>query len=79
MMQVKPCAGPTRLRNRAEGTEKGARRMVIEGWTLADGLRGLAGGLMIGAAASAYLLVNGRIMGASGILGGLLDLSLIHI
>ena len=47
--------------------------MVIEGWTLADGLRGLAGGLMIGAAASVYLLINGRIMGASGILGGLLD------
>lgn len=47
--------------------------MVMEGWTLADGLRGLAGGLMIGAAASAYLLINGRIMGASGILGGLLD------
>ena len=33
---------------------------------------GLAGGLMIGVAASMYLLINGRIMGASGILGGLL-------
>ena len=38
-----------------------------------DWLWGLAGGLIIGAAASLYLLVNGRIMGASGILGGLLD------
>lgn len=34
---------------------------------------GLAGGLMIGGAASAFLLINGRIMGASGLLGGLLD------
>ena len=36
-------------------------------------LWGLAGGLMIGTAAALYLLVNGRIMGASGILGGLVD------
>jgi uncharacterized protein len=34
---------------------------------------GLVGGLMIGAAAALFLLVNGRIMGASGILGGLVD------
>ena len=32
----------------------------------------LAGGLMIGLAASALLLLNGRIAGISGILGGLL-------
>ena len=38
-----------------------------------DWLWGLAGGLMIGIAAAMYLLVNGRIMGASGILGGLID------
>lgn len=38
-----------------------------------DWLWGLAGGLMIGAAAAAYLLMNGRILGASGILGGLVD------
>ena len=36
-------------------------------------LFGLLGGLMIGGAAALYLLVNGRIMGASGILGGLVD------
>ncbi len=36
---------------------------------------GLVGGLMIGSAAAFYLLVNGRIMGASGILGGLIDRS----
>lgn len=36
-------------------------------------LWGLLGGLMIGSAAAVYLLVNGQIMGASGILGGLLD------
>ena len=34
---------------------------------------GLIGGLMIGAAAAIYLLVNGRIMGASGIAGSLVD------
>jgi uncharacterized protein len=34
---------------------------------------GLLGGLMIGAAAAIYLLVNGKIMGASGIVGGLVD------
>jgi hypothetical protein len=39
----------------------------------ADWLYGLAGGLIIGAAAALYLLVNGRIMGASGIVGGLVD------
>ncbi len=36
-------------------------------------LWGLAGGLLIGLAASFYLIVNGRVMGASGILGGLAD------
>ncbi len=34
---------------------------------------GLVGGLMIGAAAALFLLANGRIMGASGIVGGLVD------
>ncbi len=38
-----------------------------------DWIYGLIGGLMIGGAAALYLLVNGRIMGASGILGGLVD------
>jgi uncharacterized protein len=37
-------------------------------WTL-----GLIGGLMIGLAAVMFLALNGRIMGASGILGGLID------
>ena len=40
-----------------------------------DWISGLVGGLMIGLAASAFLLMNGRIMGASGILGGLIDLT----
>ncbi len=40
-----------------------------------DWIWGLVGGLMIGSAAALYLLVNGRIMGASGILGGLVDRS----
>lgn len=34
---------------------------------------GLIGGLMIGCAAALLLLVNGRIMGASGLLGGVVD------
>ena len=40
-----------------------------------DWIMGLAGGLVIGLAASLYLLGNGRIMGASGIIGGLVDKS----
>lgn len=38
-----------------------------------DWAHGFVGGLMIGGAAALYLLVNGRIMGASGILGSLLE------
>lgn len=34
---------------------------------------GLIGGLLIGLAGAIYLLGNGRIMGASGIIGGLVD------
>ena len=34
---------------------------------------GLTGGLIIGTAASLYLLLSGRIMGASGILGAVVD------
>jgi uncharacterized membrane protein YedE/YeeE len=41
---------------------------VQEDWIL-----GLAGGLLIGLGAAVFLLGNGRIMGASGILGGLVD------
>ncbi|MEY8839198.1 YeeE/YedE family protein [Cribrihabitans sp. XS_ASV171] len=38
-----------------------------------DWIWGLVGGLMIGLGGAVYLLGNGRIMGASGILGGLVD------
>lgn len=38
-----------------------------------DWLWGLAGGGLIGAAGALFLLVNGRVMGASGIIGGLVD------
>lgn len=34
---------------------------------------GLVGGLIIGLAGAVYLLGNGRIMGASGVIGGLVD------
>jgi uncharacterized membrane protein YedE/YeeE len=40
-----------------------------------DWLWGLAGGLLIGLGGAVYLLGNGRIMGASGIIGGLVDRS----
>lgn len=38
-----------------------------------DWIWGLIGGLMIGLAAAAFLLINGRIMGISGIFGSLVD------
>ena len=38
-----------------------------------DWIMGLIGGLVIGLAAAVYLLGNGRIMGASGIIGGVID------
>jgi len=38
-----------------------------------DWVWGFVGGLMIGVAAALYLLINGRIMGASGIVGDLVD------
>lgn len=38
-----------------------------------DWIWGLVGGLVIGSGGAVYLLANGRIMGASGILGGLVD------
>lgn len=38
-----------------------------------DWIWGLVGGLLIGTGAAVYLLGNGRIMGASGIIGGLVD------
>ncbi len=43
-----------------------------------DWINGLIGGLLIGLAAASFLLLNGRIMGASGILSGLLNLSNKH-
>ena len=38
-----------------------------------DWIWGFTGGLMIGLAGAIFLLANGRILGASGIVGGLLD------
>ena len=38
-----------------------------------DWIFGLIGGLLIGLAGAVYLLGNGRVMGASGIIGGLVD------
>ena len=38
-----------------------------------DWIWGLVGGLLIGTGGAFFLLFNGRIMGASGIIGGLID------
>lgn len=38
-----------------------------------DWIFGLIGGALIGCAAAMFLLINGRIMGASSIVGGLID------
>lgn len=38
-----------------------------------DWIWGLVGGLVIGTGGAVFLLANGRIMGASGIIGGLVD------
>jgi uncharacterized membrane protein YedE/YeeE len=38
-----------------------------------DWIYGLLGGLLIGLAGAVYLLANGRVMGASGIIGALID------
>ena len=40
-----------------------------------DWIMGLTGGVVIGLAASFYLLTNGKVMGASGIIGDLVDKS----
>ncbi len=40
-----------------------------------DWIMGLLGGGLIGLAGAIFLLVNGRVMGASGIIGGLVDKS----
>ena len=42
--------------------------MIEQSW-----IYGLLGGLMIGTAAAVLLLFNGRIMGASGLIGGVVD------
>ncbi|MCV2358598.1 YeeE/YedE family protein [Paucibacter sp. TC2R-5] len=41
-------------------------------WTHFTPWASLAGGVLLGLAASAFILINGRILGISGILGGLL-------
>jgi uncharacterized membrane protein YedE/YeeE len=41
-------------------------------WTYFTPWMSLAGGVLLGLASAAFILVNGRILGSSGILGGLL-------
>ncbi|WP_238367391.1 YeeE/YedE family protein [Mesobacterium pallidum] len=38
-----------------------------------DWIWGLVGGLLIGTGGAVFLLINGKIMGASGLIGGLVD------
>ena len=47
--------------------------MTID-WTSFTPGPALAGGTVLGVAAALYVLVNGRILGISGILGGLLQI-----
>lgn len=46
--------------------------MIID-WTQFAPLSALIGGLLIGLAASLFILLNGRVAGISGIVGGLLN------
>jgi uncharacterized membrane protein YedE/YeeE len=61
------------LQSAAEKAAQVYRGLSGVGGMQQDWLWGLAGGGLIGLSASVYLLVNGRVMGASGILGGLVD------
>lgn len=45
--------------------------MTID-WTQFTPWTALAGGILLGIAAAAFILLNGRVLGVSGILGGLL-------
>lgn len=47
--------------------------MIDVAWSDFTPWTALAGGLLIGLAAALFLLLNGRIAGISGILGGLLS------
>jgi uncharacterized membrane protein YedE/YeeE len=49
-----------------------ARRLLHPGVAIVECVRALLGGAVIGAAATALLVLNGRIAGVSGIVGGLL-------
>lgn len=55
-------------------TNRERKRVMLDNIPV-DWIWGLIGGLMIGLAGAVYLLGNGKIMGASGILGGLVDRS----
>lgn len=46
--------------------------MITVDWTAFTPVSATAGGVLIGLAAGAFILLNGRIAGISGILGGLL-------
>jgi uncharacterized protein len=51
----------------------GAARFLMGKNMPMEWIYGALGGLMIGSAAALFLLVNGRIMGASGLVGALID------
>jgi uncharacterized protein len=52
-------------------TKTGLRTMIVD-WANFTPIKSLAGGAMIGLSAALFMLLNGRIAGISGILGGLL-------
>ena len=47
--------------------------MIEIAWSNFTPWSALAGGILVGIAAASFLLLNGRIAGISGILGGLLS------
>jgi uncharacterized membrane protein YedE/YeeE len=59
------------LQNRHNVTPSEKDKGIIVDYT--SWINALIGGLMIGGAGALFLLGNGRIMGASGIVGGLID------
>ena len=50
--------------------------MTID-WTHFTPWASLAGGILLGVASALFILLNGRILGISGILGGLLDIGVL--
>jgi uncharacterized membrane protein YedE/YeeE len=69
--KLNPACGCAYSRGLSTQDTKGDAMQIV--MDIAAWQRGLAGGLLIGAAAATLLAANGRIAGISGVLGGLLS------